>query len=97
MAIDDKMIDRIAVLSRLELGETEKQALGKELNGILNWIEQLSDIDTDGVTPMTSVKEAVEGTKRRLDKTEPTAGAEAILNNAPARKLDYFTIPKVVE
>ena len=95
MAVDKDTVARIARLARLKIDEAQQVALVEELNGILGWIEQLKEIDTSGVAPMTSVVE----TKLPLRDDVVTDGgqAEAILRNAPAPTAGFFTVPKVVE
>ena len=99
MGVDIKTVERMAVLARLGLEAEEKQALAKDLDGMLTWVEQLTKVDVEKVEPMTGV--SMEGAKNngqlRDDVTETCPGADVILTNAPARKLDFFTIPKVVE
>lgn len=98
MAIDRKTVDKIASLSRLGLSEDEKLRYAHDLNGILTWASKLSQIDTSKVEPMIAMlNPEVSQRPLRSDIIEETPGADQILSNAPARKLDFFTVPKVVE
>ena len=92
MSIDVK---NVANLARLALDEDRAPALEAELNGILSFVEQLSEVDTDGVEPMTSV---VAMTQRlRQDVVTDGDKADSVLANAPDRVADFFAVPKVVE
>ena len=92
MSIDVK---KVANLARLALDEARVPALESELNGILSFVEQLSEVGTDGIEPMTSV---VAMTQRlREDVVTDGDKAEAVLANAPDRVADFFAVPKVVE
>jgi aspartyl-tRNA(Asn)/glutamyl-tRNA(Gln) amidotransferase subunit C len=95
MAVDRETVRHIARLARLEIGEAQSQALVGELNGILGWIEQLKEIDTQGIEPMTSVV----ATKLPLREDRVTEGGdpERVLKNAPQATAGFFTVPKVVE
>jgi aspartyl-tRNA(Asn)/glutamyl-tRNA(Gln) amidotransferase subunit C len=95
MSLDEATVARIARLARIAVPEAELQPLAGELSRILEWIEQLNEVDTADVPPMTSVV----ATKLRLRADEVTDGGRAddILANAPARQDDYFVVPKVVE
>ena len=92
MSIDVK---KVANLARLALDDSRVPALEKELGSILNFVEQLSEVKTEGIEPMTSV---VSMTQRlREDKVTDGDKAEAVLANAPDRTADFFAVPKVVE
>lgn len=95
MAVDRETVRHIARLARLEVGEAQSEALVGELNGILKWIEQLGEVDTTGIEPMTSVV----ATKLPLRADEVTEGGdpERVLKNAPQATAGFFTVPKVVE
>jgi aspartyl-tRNA(Asn)/glutamyl-tRNA(Gln) amidotransferase subunit C len=95
MSLDEATVARVARLARIAVPETELAPLAEELSRILEWIEQLNEVDTAGVPPMTSVV----AMKLALRADEVTDGgrAEDILRNAPAREGDYFVVPKVVE
>jgi aspartyl-tRNA(Asn)/glutamyl-tRNA(Gln) amidotransferase subunit C len=95
MAIDAATVKKVASLARLREPDDRLEALAEELNGILTWIEQLNEVDTEGVEPMTSAVAA----KLPLRKDEVTDGgdAESILANAPKSGRGFFIVPKVVE
>lgn len=95
MAIDRETVRRIAFLSRLKIEDDKIEDTEDEFNKILNWVEQLSEVNTDGVEPLVSVND----TNLILRQDEVTEGnqAEAVLKNAPQAQYGYFTVPKVVE
>jgi len=95
MSLDEATVARIARLARIAVPEAELQPLAGELSHILEWIEQLNEVDTADVPPMTSVV----AVKLRLRADEVTDGErpEDILRNAPERQDGYFVVPKVVE
>jgi aspartyl-tRNA(Asn)/glutamyl-tRNA(Gln) amidotransferase subunit C len=95
MAVDRETVRHIARLARLEVGDAQAEALVGELNGILGWIEQLKEIDTTGIEPMTSVV----ATKLALREDRVTEGGDpmVVLKNAPQATAGFFTVPKVVE
>lgn len=95
MAVDKDTVARIARLARLKVAPAQQEALAGELNGILGWIEQLKEIDTAGVEPMTSVVET--RLPLRADRVTDGGDAAAVLKNAPAAAAGFFTVPKVVE
>ena len=96
MAIDEKTVRKVARLARLELPEARVGAMVGELNGILAWIEQLNEVDVDGVAPMTS---AVEGASLPMRADVVTDGDDPtrVLRNAPKTEDGFFVVPKVVE
>ncbi len=95
MAIDVDTVRRVAKLARIAEPEARLQALSQELSGILAWIEQLDEVNTDGVEPMTSVVAA----KLPLREDVVTDGGkrDAVLANAPKSDKGFFVVPKVVE
>ena len=95
MSLDEKTVARIARLARIAVPEDEIAPLAGELSHILEWIEQLNEVDTLGVAPMTSV--VAMRLAWREDRVTHGGQAEAILANAPARQDGYFVVPKVVE
>ena len=95
MSVDEKTVRRIAHLARIAVAEDEVAHLQGELNAILAFVEQLSEVDCRGVEPMTSVMPME--MKKREDKVTDGGIAEDILRNAPAREGSYFLVPKVVE
>jgi aspartyl-tRNA(Asn)/glutamyl-tRNA(Gln) amidotransferase subunit C len=95
MSLDEATVARIAILARIEVPQGELAPLAGELSHILGWIEQLSEVATDDVPPMTSV--VAMRLAWRDDRVTDGGKAEAVLANAPARQGDYFVVPKVVE
>lgn len=95
MPLDKATVARIATLARVRVPEGELDALAHELSNILGWIEQLNEVDTADVPPMS---QATEQTLRwREDRVNDGGIAEKVLANAPARRDGFFTVPKVVE
>tara|TARA_E500000331_G_scaffold222968_1_gene213543 strand:- start:24 stop:311 length:288 start_codon:yes stop_codon:yes gene_type:complete len=95
MALDQETVRRIAALARIKVPEGNLSALAGELNNIIGWIEQLSEVDTDGIEPMTSVVETV--APQREDVVTEGATPEKVLQNAPQADASFYTVPKVVE
>jgi len=95
MSLNDSTVRKIAVLARIEVQEQDLAPLAKELGGILDWIEQLQDVNTDDVHPMTGG--ADQPLQWRTDAVADGGHAEKILNNAPEAHEGFFGVPKVVE
>lgn len=95
MSIDTGTVEKIARLARIRVTEEEKVKFAKELNGIMQWIEQLQDVDTEGVEPMTSVVDM--SLHMRTDEITDGGIQEKILANAPEAAEGFFVVPKVVE
>jgi len=95
MAIDVATVRKVARLARIAEPEERLASLATELNGIIAWIEQLNEVDTEGVEPMTSA-EAV-SLPLRDDVVTEGGDPEKVLSNAPKRTGDFFVVPKVVE
>ncbi len=95
MAIDTQTVKKIAFLSRLKIEDDKIEAAKEEFDKILDWVEQLKEVDTDNVELLISVNE----NHLILRKDEVTDGnqPEAVLANAPQKQYGYFTVPKVVE
>jgi len=95
MAIDAATVKKVANLARIREPEDRLEPLAQELSGILAWIEQLAEVDTDGVEPMTSVV----ATKLPMREDVVTDGGfvDQILANAPKTANGFFVVPKVVE
>ncbi|MEZ5690248.1 MAG: Asp-tRNA(Asn)/Glu-tRNA(Gln) amidotransferase subunit GatC [Rickettsiales bacterium] len=95
MSIDTKTVAKIARLARIAVSEEEKEHFAGEISDILRWIEQLSEVDTDGVPLMTSVCEAT----LPLRKDAVTDGNQqvAVLKNSPESDYGCFVVPKVME
>jgi aspartyl-tRNA(Asn)/glutamyl-tRNA(Gln) amidotransferase subunit C len=95
MAIDAATVRKVARLARIAEPEERLESLAKELSGIIAWIEQLGEVDTDGVDPMTSaVHQAL---PMREDVVTEGGDADSVLANAPKTAGHFFVVPKVVE
>jgi aspartyl-tRNA(Asn)/glutamyl-tRNA(Gln) amidotransferase subunit C len=95
MAIDAATVKKVAMLARIREPEDRLEPLAQELSGILAWIEQLAEVDTDGVEPMTSVVAAK--LPMRQDVVSDGGHVDDILANAPKSANGFFVVPKVVE
>ena len=95
MSLDKATVARVATLARIKLPEADVEAMGHELNAILHWVEQLDEVDTTGVEPMTSVAHIT--LPLRDDRVTDGDRAEDIVRNAPNGAHGFFTVPKVVE
>jgi len=95
MSVDADTVRRVAHLARIAVAGEEVDALQGELNAILAFVEQLGEVDVEGVEPMTSVTPMA--MKMRNDEVTDGGIADAILRNAPAREDHFFLVPKVVE
>jgi aspartyl-tRNA(Asn)/glutamyl-tRNA(Gln) amidotransferase subunit C len=95
MSLDKDTVRRIATLARIRVDEEALEPLVGELNNILGWVEQLSEVDTEGVAPMTSVVAAE--LYQRSDKVSDGGRVEDIIANAPEEAEHFFVVPKVVE
>ena len=95
MSVDATTVRRIAHLARIAVTEAEVPHLQGELNAMLAFVEQLSEVDVAGIEPMTSVTPM--RLKQREDKVTDGGFADDIVRNAPATEDNYFLVPKVVE
>ena len=95
MSVDTTTVRRIAHLARIAVAEDEVEHLKNELNGILAFVEQLQEVEVEGVEPMTSVTPMA--MKKREDVVTDGDIADDIVKNAPATEGHYFVVPKVVE
>ena len=95
MSIDVHTVRRVAHLARIREPEARLEPLARELSAIMGWIEQLNEVDTDGVEPMTSV--VAQPLPMREDVVSEGGDAGAILANAPKAADGFFVVPKVVE
>ena len=95
MSVDEKTVRHVAKLARIAMSDAEIAALVPELNQILGWVDQLAEVDTDGVEPLTAVIEQ----KLRLRDDVVTDGdvRERVLRNAPDAQHGFFAVPKVIE
>ena len=95
MSLDEATIAKIAHLARIRLDESQRATMADELSRILGWVEQLSEVDTADVPPMTSV--AQQGLRRRPDEVTDGHYADRVVANAPETASGFFSVPKVVE
>ena len=95
MSIDENTAARVAKLARIKVEDADLPGLASEFNAILGFIEQLSEVDVDGVEPMTSV--TPQRLKRRADVVSDGDQQGAVLANAPDAREGFFAVPKVVE
>ena len=95
MSVDAATVRHIAKLARIAISDEEVEALAPELNNILGWVEQLQEVDVEGVEPMT----AVIPNKLRLRDDVVTDGGKRddVLANAPAAEHGFFAVPTVIE
>ncbi len=95
MSVDLATVKRVARLARIAVSEEEAEKMMGELNGILGFVEHLSEVNVDGVEPMTSVTPM--DMKKRVDEVNDGGKADDIVANAPASAENFFQVPKVVE
>ena len=95
MAIDAATVRKVARLARIAEPEEKLETLAKELTGIMTWIEQLGEVDTDGVEPMTSA--VAVALPMREDVVTDGGDLARVLSNAPRTVDGFFVVPKVVE
>jgi aspartyl-tRNA(Asn)/glutamyl-tRNA(Gln) amidotransferase subunit C len=95
MSLDPATIRRIASLARIRVEENELGTLQNELNGILAWIEQLNEVNVDGIEPLSGG--ARMPMKMRDDAVTDGGYPDQVLANAPERIGDFYAVPKVVE
>ncbi len=95
MSVDAQTVRKVAKLARIAVEDHEVEPLAKELSGILDWVEQLQEVDVEGVDPMTSTVPM--RLKRRPDIVTDGNRRDDILSNAPDAREGFFAVPKVVE
>jgi aspartyl-tRNA(Asn)/glutamyl-tRNA(Gln) amidotransferase subunit C len=95
MALEPATIRRIATLARIHVEDADLDALAAELNGILGWIEQLNEVNVDGIEPLTGAQQMA--LKMREDVVTDGGYPDEVLANAPERAGEFFAVPKVVE
>jgi aspartyl-tRNA(Asn)/glutamyl-tRNA(Gln) amidotransferase subunit C len=95
MSLDAATVRRIADLARIRVPDDQLDVMGRELSGILGWIEQLNEVDVEGVLPMTGVGGFA--LPMRADQVTDGGDAARVLGNAPDRAENFFAVPKVVE
>jgi aspartyl-tRNA(Asn)/glutamyl-tRNA(Gln) amidotransferase subunit C len=95
MSVDVSTVKRVAKLARLAVTEEEAERMTGELNGILGFVEQLQEVNVEGVEPMTSVTPMA--MKKRADVVTDGNIADRVVANAPMTDNNFFQVPKVVE
>ena len=95
MSVSSEQVRHIANLARIAMSDEEIERLVPELNNILGWVEQLGEVDTDGVEPLTAVID--QKLRLRDDKVTDGNRREDILANAPQAEHGFFAVPKVIE
>ena len=95
MNIDDALIDHLAELARLDVPDHERERLRHDLERILDMVNTLKELDTDGVEPLVYMTDHTGGT--RPDEVEPPIAQADALRNAPSADSDYFKVPKVID
>jgi aspartyl-tRNA(Asn)/glutamyl-tRNA(Gln) amidotransferase subunit C len=95
MSVSNEQVRHIAKLARIAMSDEELERLAPELNAILGWVEQLGEVNTDGVEPLTAVIDQ----KLRLREDVVTDGdiRDQVLANAPDAQHGFFAVPKVIE
>ncbi len=95
MSVSSEQVRHIARLARIAMSDEELERMVPELNNILGWVEQLGEVNTDGVEPLTAV---VPNTLRlREDKVTDGDRRDEVLANAPVAEHGFFAVPKVIE
>ena len=102
MKIDKELLNKIAHLARLEFDDNTSEEMMKDMTEIIDWVEKLNEVDTEGVEPLTTMSHEINAL--RDDETLPAGQAgkphlshERALKNAPKKDSDYFRVPKVLE
>lgn len=95
MIIDDELFDRLAKLSKLQFSDEERASIKGDLQKMLNFIDQINEIDTDGVEPLIHINSNINSF--REDKPKTLITKEDALKNAPAKNDDFFKVPKVIK
>ena len=95
MAIDKAKVKEIAKLARMKVADKDESELARDLNQILDWIEQLDEVDTKDVLPVTSVTSEI--LSQRDDKVTNLDQKDKVLANSPSDNSDFYVVPKVVE
>ncbi len=95
MSLDSATVRRIARLARIHVEDAEAEQLAGELNGILGWIEQLNEVDVEGIDPLTGAAQMA--MRLRADAVTDGGMPDLVLGNAPDRAGTFYAVPKVVE
>ena len=95
MKIDQASLQKIAHLARLNFDAQGAEKMSKDLSQVLDWVDQLQEVPTEGVTPLTSMTSETNGF--RADEVGEQLTQEQALKNAPKKDKGFFTVPKVME
>jgi aspartyl-tRNA(Asn)/glutamyl-tRNA(Gln) amidotransferase subunit C len=95
MSLDKATVAKVANLARIRVEEKDLEPLANEMNAILGWVEQLSEVDTDDVAPMTSVAQM--SLRWRADEITDGGYPQQVVANAPVEEDGFFAVPKVIE
>ena len=95
MNINRDLLDKIAHLARLELDEKDAEKMMADMTSIVNWMETLNEVNTDGVEPLTTMSHELNNV--REDEITPHLDHQAALQSAPKKDDDFFRVPKVLE
>lgn len=95
MSVDINTVKRVARLARLKVSDADAERMTGELNSILQFVEQLDEVNIEGVEPLTSV--VAQTMKKRADGVTDGGYAADVVRNAPASEDNFFMVPKVVE
>lgn len=95
MSLSKDDVRKVAFLARIRVPEDQLDSVASDLNSIIGWVEQLAEVDTDGVAPMTGA--GAQSLPMREDKVTDGGDPDRALGNAPDRAGDYYAVPKVVE
>tara|TARA_B100000401_G_C52337554_1_gene499450 strand:+ start:172 stop:459 length:288 start_codon:yes stop_codon:yes gene_type:complete len=95
LKLDINTINKIAKLARIRLSEEEAKDLLRDMNSILDWVDQLNEVNTDAVEPLSNISSSV--LPQRKDEANDINSTDEILKNSPDKLEGYFAVPKVVE
>ena len=95
MKLDTNTINKIAKLARIRLSDEEVKELLQDMNSILDWVDQLNEVNTDAVDPLTNI--SFSKLPQRQDVSKDINSSDEILKNSPDKLEGYFAVPKVVE
>ncbi len=95
MEVNDALVDKLAHLSRLQFGETEKEEIKNDLQRMIQFVEKLNEVDTTGVEPLLHMSEQVN--VLREDEVRGSVPTAEALKNAPVHDAEFFKVPKVIK
>lgn len=95
MSVTDETVKKVARLARIAVTDNEAEKITRDLSSILDWVEQLNEVDIEGVEPMTSVVDVA--MKMRDDVVADGGYPDKVIGNAPAQDDHFFMVPKVIE